>query len=409
MKNWRFIVIIGLISVLGMLYRLYAIGEQPLLEYEANLIQGSNDYVEAGLLPRVMWWHPPLRNILIYLSTGTLGHGVLGVRFWSLALGILTIPLVAFLAVELFRDRRIAYISPFLLAVDPLHITFSRQAIQEAHVAFFAVLGVYFTVRYVKRDSLSSLILAGVAYGLGMASKSQAGFTLAVCWILLIFPKMIDDESVSTVPLYLRIFNGISALLLLPLAIYLASYIPWLSRGYDLWDWLNMQKVSFLFAATTVSDIASNPGRALDWFVRPSGYASIVMTDRPHLTFGFNNLLVWWLVLPSFAYIAYRFTKERQRPSLFISLLFWFSYLPFILIPSRPFYLLSATSVIPFAFIGVSWVLMDVAERYNIERGWMVGYLSLVFLVSLALFPLTCGLALDYSYLSTIVNRFSPH
>lgn len=405
--NGRFPIVLGCVTLLALLFRIYGLSEQPLLEYEAHMIQGAKDYVELGLLPRVMWWHPPLRNTLIYLSTAVFGFGAGGARFWSIFSGVLTVPLVSLLAYEMFKSRRAAYAAAFLLAVDPLHITFSRQAIQEAHVAFFSVLGVYLTVIYAKRDSLLCLLLAGAAYGMGLASKWQAGFTLAACWLLLIFPKMIQGEAVSTHPLYLRLLAGVSALVFLPLAIYTASYLPWISRGYDLREWLYMQNVSFVMTGTTVYDIASNPGRALDWFIRPSGYASIVVTERPHLTFGFNNLLVWWLVLPSFFYLGYVFRKDGMRSSLFVSMLFWFSYLPLIVIPTRPIYLLSATSVIPFAFLGVGWTTAKIGERLG-DR-WLYGYLALVFLSGIALFPLTCGKASDYQYLEAIVNRFSPH
>lgn len=405
----RVYLIVGLITLAALFFRLYGIGEQLPLEYEVKMVQGAYDYMESGLMPNVMWWHPPLRNILIYLSTGIFGFGPAGLWFWSLALGAMTVPLLAMLTYEVWGDRRAACISAFLLAFDPLHMTFSRQAIQEAHVAFFSVLGAYLVVMYVKRDSLIYLLLAGAAYGLGLASKLQAGFTLIACWLLIVFPRMVEGERVSGQPLYLRVFAASSALFLLPFAIYLATYLPWLQRGYDIMEWLYMQKVSLGVTSTTVYDIASNPGRAFDWFIRRSAYASMLITDKPHLTFGINNLLLWWLVLPSFGYIAYRYREEKLRSALFVSILFWFSYLPLLVVPTRPIYLLTATSVIPFAFSGVGWVIMDVKERYKIGNGWLYGYLGLLFLSSIFFLPLTYGKALDYPYLEFIVNRFSPH
>lgn len=397
------------ILLAGMSFRVYEIGTQPLLVYEANIIQGARDYAEAGLLPSVMWWHPPLRDILTYFSTSALGFDTVGARFWSLVFGTLAVPLVAMLAYELFGDLRISFISAFFLAFDPLHITFSRQVIQETHVAFFSLLGVYLTVRYVKRDSLFSLALAGTAYGLGIASKWQAGFTLPVCWLLLVFPSMVAGEKVSMHPLFLRLTAGASMLAALPFAVYSLTYIPWLLRGYDLSEWLYLQRVMSQMVTTTVFDYEQNPGRAIDWFIRPSGYASMVITDRPNLTLGFNNLLVWWLVLPSFFYLGYRYKKERARSALFVSLLFWFSYLPLAAIPTRPIYLLTATSVIPFAFLGTGWMLVELKDHYKIGNGWVFGYLFAVSIAAVALFPLTCGKALDYPYLMPLLDRFNPH
>lgn len=397
------------VTVLASILRAYGLNDQTPLDSEIHMAQGAYAYVEQGLMPRVMWWHAPLRNILMYLSMESLGAGAFGVRFWSFLLGAASVPVLAMLVMDLLEDRRASLIAAFLLALDPLHITFSRQAIQETHVAFFALLGVFFVIRYVMKNSHSYLLFAGIAFGLGMASKWQAGFALAACWLILIFPRLLRNESISAVPLTARLFFGVSSLVLLPAAVYALSYLPWILRGYGPEEWLYLQEFMFRYTATTTHDIVSNPGRALDWFIKPSGYASMVIADGPHLTLGINNLIVWWLVLPSFAFLAYMSAKEKMRSGVLLSMLFWFSYIPLALMPTRPIYLLSATSVIPFAFIGVAWAITDLKDRLRVETGWVVAYMSAVIISSSALYPLTCGKGLDYTYLLPIVNRFSPH
>ena len=409
-KKIHFILSSGTILLISFLLRFYGIEDQPLIEFENHMAQGAIDYVNDGLMPLEMWWHPPLRNFLIYLSTNILGFDSVGIRLWSLVLGFLTVPMTALLAFKLFNDKRISLIAAFLLGLDPLHITFSRQAIQETHVGFFAVSAVYFTLKYLKNESILSIIMAGLLFGMGLASKWQAGFTLAACWLLLVFPKMVEGEKISSHPLYVRLITAISMLIFLPFSVYIITYLPWFFRGYDLPGWLYLQKISFFLTKDTTSsfDFMSNPSKAIDWFFKLSGYADIVVTDRPHLTFAVNNLLVWWFIIPSFVYMAYRIVKRKGGNLMFAFLLFFFSYIPFIVL-SRPIWLLSATSVIPFAFLGLSWAISKTIHEYNKDTRWLYGYLLLVFIVSIALFPLTCGKAFDYFYLAPIINKFSPY
>jgi len=397
------------VTALAFILRAYALNDQPPFEYEVQMVHGAYNYAEHGLMPRVMWWHPPLRNILMFLSMEWLGYGAYGLRFWSLILGTATVPLLGMLVLEVTGNKRTSLIASFLLAADLLHITFSRQAIQEAHIAFFTVAGVYLAVRHAKKGSQISLVLAGLAFGLGIASKWQSGFVLVVCWLMLIFPRMLGDSAIAGQPPAARIYSALSSLVLLPAAVYALSYLPWILRGYGPEEWLFLQEAMFRYTATTTHDIVSNPGRAMDWFIRLSGYASIVVSDRPYLTVGINNLIVWWLVLPSFAYLAYRSAKGAVNHGVFFSMLFWFSYIPLAFMPTRPIYLLSATAVIPFAFIGVAWAVTEAMDRLGMETGWLIGYLVAVFGSAIVLYPLVCGRAFDYPYLQFIINRFRPY
>ncbi len=83
------------------------------------------------------------------------------------------------------------------------------------------------------------------------------------------------------------------------------------------------------------------------------------------------------------------------------------SYIPMIMASiNRDIYVLSAVSVIPFAFMAVAVMVEALAGRI---RFFLPAYISLVFTVSILMFPLVTGRALEYPYLKVIVEQYNPH
>ena len=66
----------------------------------------------------------------------------------SLLLGILGVPLLGILVYRITGSRIAGVLAAFLLALDPVHITFSRQALQEVHTIFFLLLAAVLIITY---------------------------------------------------------------------------------------------------------------------------------------------------------------------------------------------------------------------------------------------------------------------
>ncbi len=425
--------LIGIIF-LGAFLRLYGISDQPPLSDEVRVAFSAVHYMEDGQFGPIMWYHPNLRNILIYRIGDVLGYSPYALRGMSLLAGILSIPLTGILLYVLTKNKTASLLSAFLVSVEQVHITFSRQAIQETWTTFFFLLGILFAVLYFKRESASPpfnsplskgghkgvkeglgglstliLILSGIAFGLGIASKFHAIPPL----IIMLFTGFYLSWKESSFSKGIFI---LSCLIFIPLIIYLLTYIPWFGRGYGIADWFEMQKVLFSKMMTH----AGNPmdqvvdTQAWQWFLRPMGYANFVhFGDMPFVTVAFSNPFVWLLVLPSTLFVTWRHVIKRSPEHeekfgiVFLLLLFVFSYLPLAVSP-RPIWLLSSLAVLPFAFMIVSLAVSEWTGAVKWDNKALLGYIVITLLSSLALYPMAVGKGKYYGYLNVIVERFRP-
>jgi 4-amino-4-deoxy-L-arabinose transferase-like glycosyltransferase len=393
---------LALVTLLGLVLRLYGVADQPLLSDDVLMAYSADNYMERGVFGPSMSMHPNLRNILVHWSVGVFGPGAVGLRFWSLLLGVLGVPVLGLLVSRLTASETAGVVAALLLAADPVHITFSRQAIQEVQTTFWFLLGcLLFALAHgagwrMKRAWL--VPLAGVAFGLGLACKAHAAFPLAVCTCLGLWyaarDRRWDDLAVV----------GVS-LVLVPLAVFVLTYLPWFGRGYGLAEWVFMQRAlaEYMVAHQGTPLDSMVDTQAWLWFVKPfMGYGSFTATEGGiSVNVAMGNPLVWLAVLPS-AWIAY----GRKSEGRLLMAFFWVSYLPLVFSP-RPIWLLSSLAVTPFAFGMVGLAIASVRERVG-QRAIAV-YLGLVMLVTLLMYPLATGNATHYPHLAPLVERLNPH
>lgn len=396
------------ISLAGAVLRLQGLAAQPLLPDEMQVAVSAGNYMDHGHFGPTMWYHPNLRNIVIYAVGKLSGYGPYALRGMSLLAGILGVFIAGALLRVLTGNRPAALAAACFLAIDPVHITFSRQAIQETWTIFFILLGVLLAVLYRDRNRPWMMIAAGIVFGLGMASKFHAVFPLMV----ILFSGIAGAWRARSVPRGVFLF---SCLVLLPAAVYLLTYLPWFGRGYDMGEWLRMQAVLF----NKMTTHAGNPmdqvidTRAWQWFLRPMGYAGFVHAQgRPFVTIAFSNPVVWLLVLPATVYVMREIIRSRyagyEREGLILLLvLFIVSYTPLALSP-RPIWLLSSLAVLPFGMMIVAVAIMEWSRANAWGKNALRGYAAIVLLTSLALYPMAVGKAKEYRYLAPLVERFRP-
>lgn len=408
-ERCRFFTPLVLILFIAALLRFYGIWSQPLLSDEINAAVSAVNYMENGLFGPTMWYHPNLRNILLYGLGNAADFSPLSLRGTSLVLGTASVVLVALIVRDMCGRERAALIAAFLLAVEEVHITFSRQGIQEAWTTFFILAGVYAFVRYRCSTHPGMLLITGLLFGLGLSSKLHVLFPLAVCGIWGIVDAW-HRRSVADVAV------AVAMLGFLPLLVYLLTYLPWFGRGYDMAEWLDMQRAIM----TKMTQHRGNPYdqtidiRAWQWFVRPMGYANFTVFNRiPFLTVAQSNPLVWLAVLPAAGMTGWRLLTTWLRPvanrhgDLLVLAMFLASYLPLV-VTSRPIWLLSALPVLPFAFMLIALTIDDQLERRPASAGPVALFLAAALLTSLLLYPMAIGRGKHVGYLSFITDRYRP-
>lgn len=169
-----------LLSGIGLVIRVVGLGSFPDMMAED---EGYFAY-QAANLSRVDHWifnpfrydvhgHPLLFHVMQAVSIELFGQTVTAARLPSALIGTLTIASTYFMARVLF-DRRTAVISAVFMMAFPLHVHFSRLALNQVMDAFFVTLVIGFLALALTSRNRIYYSLAGVTMGL-----SQYGFSSA--------------------------------------------------------------------------------------------------------------------------------------------------------------------------------------------------------------------------------------
>lgn len=128
---------------------------------------------------------PRLYVYLEMLTTTLFGHDLGGLRLVSAIFGALTVPAVYALARELFpHDRQTPWIAAALLTVLPIHVHFSRLALNNIADPFFGVAAFALLARGVRTGNRAPFVLAGIALGLTQYFHEAGRLSLPVVMAL---------------------------------------------------------------------------------------------------------------------------------------------------------------------------------------------------------------------------------
>lgn len=160
--------------------------------------------------------HPPLGKLLMSVGIAIFGMTPFGWRFAGALIGVLMLPALYLLALQLRHKRSVATVSMLAFSLDLMHYTQTRIATIDSFPVFFILLSYLCMVRYLQTDlfaadgekprlfdrclrrSLIPLALSGLFMGLAIASK-WIGLYSAVGLALLFFVAVYRQYRVSNV------------------------------------------------------------------------------------------------------------------------------------------------------------------------------------------------------------------
>lgn len=132
-------------------------------------------------------YNPTGYSYLTILPIGLFGLSEFSTRFPGALLGSLTIIACYFLALSIFKDKKISLLSAFLVAISPWHIVFSRSSEQTLVSIFFVILGFALVFLSFENKKLKFLIPGIVILGISFLMY----FTPRVFVPLLFFAVLI--------------------------------------------------------------------------------------------------------------------------------------------------------------------------------------------------------------------------
>lgn len=257
-----------------------------------------NTYVE--------WLHPPMAKYSQAAMIVLFGENAVGWRMSSVVFGVGVVLMTALLAQRLFGRPWLSVLAAGLVALDGLLLTQSRIAMNDIHLVFGFLVSLYAYVWYRQSPQYWRLIVVGAAIGLTIATKWSGAFVWAsivlfefggVLWSF--FQEKIHRRKVPSADLLAlakKLLIRILVLGILPLFIYLSSYLQMFLQGKDLFYFVELHKQIFWYQ---FSLDATHPyqSRAWEWVfdLRPVWYFVEYLSDgRRADIYNTGNVFVYW-------------------------------------------------------------------------------------------------------------------
>lgn len=159
--NYKLIVFLSLIIIIGLSIRLYHIGKTDIWKDEAYNIyiaqkESAIDVLKTAVVSSVS--HPPLGYIFLHMWGRLAGFSEAGARSLSATLGALSLLLIFLIGREIANER-VGLIAALIAAVSRIHIIFSQDAKHYMLFAALALLSSLFWIKFIKKNKTRDLAL----------------------------------------------------------------------------------------------------------------------------------------------------------------------------------------------------------------------------------------------------------
>lgn len=419
--------------------------------YFDELYHGRTAYEHLHKMDPYEYTHPPLGKLLIAAGIAIFGMNPFGWRCVGTLIGVLMVPAIYLLAKRIFKETKYAFFASFLFTFDFMHFVQTRIATIDVYGVFFIILMYYFMLQYWQmsfytdglKKTLRPLGLSGICFGLGAASKwicLYAGIGLAIIFFASLFKRYheyilarsaasqnetgADAFVVATKSFYLNtlatILFCIIFFIIIPLFIYLTSYIPWLmteGRNYTWSTVWQIQKNMFNYHNELT---ATHPFESKWWSwpldIRPIYYYSNTLTDGTSMLpegmrasiAAFGNPVVWWsgligLLVLFFTFIWKKIRSKKSDSNVsFILIGFAAQFIPWMMI-SRATFIYHYFASVPFIILALTLLLQKWGrKRPKASACVCYGLMAATFVLFVIYYPVLSGLPVQSTYLNAL-------
>ncbi|MBI5401508.1 glycosyltransferase family 39 protein [Candidatus Wolfebacteria bacterium] len=221
------------IFIIAAFFRLYNITQIPPGLYPDEAMNGNNALEAIATDPPTGGWKIfyPENNGRegLFINIQALSLLIFGNQPWALRLvsaifGILTVLGLYFLALALFKDKKIALLSAFLLAVSFWHINFSRIGFRAIMAPFFLTWAVYFLIKSFEHWGVKKAIVGGIFFGLGFYSYIAYRATPLLILIIFIYWYLKYRDLRKEITKKFIVFTLTSIIVFAPLGYYFLTH-----------------------------------------------------------------------------------------------------------------------------------------------------------------------------------------
>ena len=422
--------------------------------YFDEIYHARTGYEHAHALYTYETTHPPLGKVFMSLCIDAMGMTPFAWRFAGALCGVLMVPAMYLLAKQLLRKTRWAALCAGLMAADCMHFTQTRIATIDSFPVLFMMLMFLFMVRWMQMSfyhqrfgrTLVPLALSGAFMGLAIASK-WIGCYGAVGLALLFFSRFYElwrqyrhakthreedpafARAAALFPRYgaATIAACVLFFVIIPIAIYVLSYIPYL-RAYGevtwnlktferIWD---AQVLMFDYHKNLVAEhYFGSPWYEWPLIIKPIWYynGDFNAPGMASSILSFGNPAVWWTGFAGILFVLAWSLKHNVMPALrivsgrddaydralpVIAVGFLSAYLPWVLV-SRLTFIYHYFASVPFIILAAAQGLRYM-ERKNrrlaLTLAWLLAALAAA--LFFAYYPLASGIEVPRAWCDAV-------
>lgn len=386
--------------------------------YFDEIYHGRTAYEHLHGMPVYETTHPPLGKVFIMLGVALFGMTGFGWRVAGAAFGVALVPVLYLFVRRLTRKPAFALFAAVLAAFDTLRFAQSRIATIDIYGTFFILLSAYFMVWYCRsvlekgvEQSVLPMALAGLAFGLGAASKwtgLYAGAGLAVLYFGVLWQRARQRPPRLKQEVATAFCGGMVFFVALPLIIYFASYIPyfWREGGFSLSEWWQCQVSMYRYHSGLE---ATHPyeSRWYTWpfSVRPVWYylASGLPEGLRGTIAALGNLPVWPAALGGLGWAFWRqLSGKGSGATGALSVLFLSQFLPWVLV-SRCTFLYHYFPSLWFAVAALAVAAAHFHERRPVLVKWLcIGLAAAAGMFFVCYYPVISGLPVAEAWVNAL-------
>ncbi|HUK85774.1 MAG TPA: glycosyltransferase family 39 protein, partial [Candidatus Acidoferrum sp.] len=430
---------------------------------EQNMVQYPSDYMQNTYFDEIYfvrtaeqyvqhsssiyeWTHPPLGKLIQASSLIIFGFNPFGWRIMGVIFATLMIPLIYLFGKKMFGTWIGGFTAAFLLTFDFMHFTMGRMGTADTYVVFFSLASQLFFFIYIKnvldkgwKTSVIPLFFAFFFFALGFSSKWLVLFGFVGELALLVVLRLNEVRKIksnlsSKVYAFLdHPYSVIVAFILMAIGIYFLTYIPDMLAGRSFFDVINLQGQMYIYQSTLTAThpfaspwyswpflidpvnaiknmLSSAPQSSLNWVHVPVWLQSASMSGGLNSTIVvMGNPAIWWVGFAAILGITVfyvpkifrkTFSLKKYLPAIFLVVVFFFQWLPYILI-SRVVFIYHFYSNVPIICLGTAFVV----SKYWSNR-WAkiaaIAYFALTIALFVLFYPVISGVPTTTSNINSL-------
>ena len=419
---------------------------KPLGEKEKRLLDESNivpkevsymnsSYFDEVYFPRTSYetlnnlqiyeyTHPPLGKLIISIPVHILGLTPFAYRCLGNVAGILMLLVIYLIAKTLFKRERYALFAVAIMALDGMHFVQTRIGTVDSFLVLFCLTSFLFFLKYLyvpkegkRKNKIISLLLSGTFWGMAVSVKWTAIY-IGIGMAILYFVKFLYDSINNKKIDFKIILWSILSFIIIPLGIYIASYIPIMNNPndtvyykskngneeyvyiHDVDSFIKYQIAMYNYHSN-VDDNHPFSSNWYDWPImkRPVWFYYESFEDGSYGTIAcMGNPAIWWLGIATTIITFLYSIIKKDIEGMIIIVMILSTFLPYSFI-SRCMFIYHYFIILPFVMLTIVHVVSKLG-KFNEKFDYIIPFLTLIFACFFIYFyPIYSGKPVNLDYI----------